>query len=226
MPQDWYLVTMQALQDLWLGFLYAIPNLLGAIIVFVVGLVVASWTAWLITKTLNWIKLNQLFAQGQWDEALEKAGIKADVAGFVGQVCRWILVITFLLASVEILGLSQFASFLSGIIAWLPNVVVAVLMLVVAVIISDILEKIAVASVARAKIKSVHTVGLVVKWSIYLFAFLAILMQLGVAPSLVEIFFSGIVATIVISAGLSFGLGGKDLAKDILEDLRRKLKNE
>ncbi|OHA61963.1 MAG: hypothetical protein A2117_00140 [Candidatus Wildermuthbacteria bacterium GWA2_46_15] len=225
MPQDWYLVTVQALQDLWLGFLYSIPNLIGAVVVFVVGWVASSWAGWLVTKGLNLVKLNQLFAKGQWDEALERAGIKADVSGFVGQVCRWILVITFLLASVEILGLSQFASFLSRVTAWLPNVVVAVLMLVVAVIVSDILEKIAVASVTKAKIKSVHAVGIVVKWSIYLFAFLAILMQLGVAPSLVEIFFTGIVATMVISGGLAFGLGGKDLAKELLEDLNRKLKS-
>lgn len=225
MPQDWYLVTIQALQDLWLGFLYSIPNLIGAILVFVVGWVASSWVGWLVTKGLSFVKLNQLFAKGQWDEALEKAGIKADVAEFVGQICRWVLTITFLLASVEILGLSQFASFLSKVLAWLPNVVVAVLMLVVAVIVSDIIEKIAVASVARAKIKSVHAVGLIVRWSVYLFAILAILIQLGVAPSLVEIFFTGLVATMVISAGLAFGLGGKDLAKDILEDLNRKLKN-
>lgn len=225
MPQDWYLVTLQALQDLWLGFLYSIPNLIGAVLVFVVGWMASSWVGWLVTKGLNLVKLNQLFAKGQWDEALERAGIKADVSGFVGQVCRWVLIITFLLASVEIMGLSQFAGFLSEVIAWLPNVVVAVLMLVVAVIVSDILEKVAIASVARAKIKSVHAVGLVVRWSVYLFAFLAILMQLGVAPSLIEIFFTGIVATMVISAGLALGLGGKDLAKELLEDLNRKLKS-
>ncbi|MDP2873806.1 MAG: hypothetical protein Q8N84_00700 [bacterium] len=225
MPQDWYLVTLQALQDLWLGFLYAIPNLIGAVLVFVVGWVASSWAGWLVTKGLNFVKLNQLFAKGQWDEALERAGIKADVSGFVGQICRWVLVVTFLLASVEIMGLSQFAGFLSEVIAWLPNVVVAVLMLVVAVIVSDILEKVVMASVARAKIKSVHAVGLIVRWSVYLFALLAILMQLGVASSLVEIFFSGVVATMVISAGLALGLGGKDLAKEILEDLNRKLKS-
>jgi len=226
MLQNWYLVTAQALQELWVGFIYFIPDLIGAIIVFAIGWFVSSWVGWAVAKVLNLVKLNQFFAKGQWDEALEKAGIKADVAGFLGQVCRWILVITFLLASVEILKLSYFAAFLSKVIGWLPNLVVAVLMAVVAVIIADILEKIVVASVSRAKIKSTQALALMVRWSIYVFSILAILIQLGVASSLIEIFFSGIIAVIVISTGISFGLGGKDVARDILENLYRKLKGD
>ena len=141
MPQDWYLVTVQALQDLWVGFLYALPSLVGSVVIFLVGWVVSSWVGWGVTKILNWIKLNQIFAKGQWDEALAKAGIKPDISEFVGQTCRWILVVTFLLASVEILGLSQFAQFLSGVIAWLPNVIVAVLMMVVTVILAALFLK-------------------------------------------------------------------------------------
>jgi hypothetical protein len=224
--QDWYLVTFQALQDLWLGFLYFVPNLLGALVVFVIGWFAASLVGLAVAKVLGLAKLNELFAKGQWDEALAKAGIKADVAGFLGQVCRWVLVITFLLAAVEVLGLAQFASFLSEVVAWLPNLIIAVLIMVVAAIVADILEKIAVASVARAKVRSAHTAGLLVRWSIYIFSLLAILMQLGVAPTLIEIMFSGLVAVMVISAGLALGLGGKDLAKEILEDLYRKIKND
>ena len=224
MPQDWYFVTVQALQDIWVGFLYALPSLVGSVVVFLVGWIVSSWVGWGITKVLNWIKLNQIFAKGQWDEALAKAGIKPDISEFVGQICRWILVVTFLLASVEILGLSQFAQFLSQVIAWLPNVIVAVLMMVVTVILADIMEKIVLASVTKAKVHSAHAVAMVVRWSIYIFSLLAILMQLGIAPSLIEILFTGIVAMMVISAGLAFGLGGRDLAKETLESLARKLK--
>ncbi len=226
MPQDWLSVTVGALQDLWLGFLYFIPNLIGAVVVFVVGWLASSWVGWGVSKVLNLAKLNQLFARGQWDEALEKAGIKADVAGFIGQICRWILVLVFLSAAVEILGLTQFASLFGQIIAWLPNVVVVVLIMVVAVIVADILEKLAVASVARAKIKSTQAVALVVRWSIYIFTVLVVLMQLKIASPLVQTVLTGVIALLVIAGGLAIGLGGKDLAKEILEDIYRKLKNE
>lgn len=226
MPQDWYLVTIQALQDLWIGFLYAVPKLIGATLIFLVGWVVSGWVGWVVAKALNWLKFNQLFAKGQWDEALAKAGIKPDISEFIGQVCRWILVITFMLSAVEILGLSQFSLFLSDVVAWLPNVITAVLIMVVTVVVAEIVEKVVVAAVAKAKIRATHTVALLVRWPIYTFALLAILIQLGIAPSLIEILFTGIVATLVIALGLALGLGGKDLAKEIMEDLYHKVKNE
>jgi len=225
MIQDWYWATYNAIQDLWVGFLYFIPNFVGAVIVFVVGWFVASWVGIAVTQVLNWLRLNQIFAKGKWDEALEKARIKADVAGFIGQVCRWILVITFLSASVEVLGLVTFAALLTKIVAWLPNVIVAVLMMVVAVIVADILEKVVVASLVKAKMKRTHLVSLAVKWSIYIFSLFAILMQLDVASLLVQTLFTGIVAILVIAGGLALGLGAKDVVKDLLEDLVRKLRD-
>jgi len=226
MPQDWYLVTVQALQNLWISFLYFIPNLIGALVVFILGWFVSSWVGWGVAKVLNWLKLNELFARGQWDEALEKAGIKADVSGFLGQICRWIMVLTFLSAAVEILGMVQFASLFSQVVSWLPNAIVVVLLMVVTVIVADILEKIVVASAVKAKVKSANAVALVVRWMIYIFALMAILLQLNIVSPLVQTLFTGLIAVLVIAGGLAFGLGGKDLAKEILEGIYRKLKSE
>ena len=225
MIQDWYWATYNAVQDLWVSFLYFIPNLVGAVVVFVVGWFIASWAGLGVTKVLNWLKLNQFFVKSQWDEALEKAGIKSDVAGFIGQICRWVLVITFLSASVEVLGLVTFAALLTKVVAWLPNVIVAILMMVVAVILADILEKIVVVSLVKATMKHTHLASLAVKWSIYIFALFAILMQLDVASFLVQTIFTGVIAILVIGCGLALGLGAKDVVKDLLEDLTRKLKN-
>ena len=225
MIQDWYWATYNAVQDLWVSFLYFIPNLVGAVVVFVVGWFIASWAGLGVTKVLNWLKLNQFFVKSQWDEALEKAGIKSDVAGFIGQICRWVLVITFLSASVEVLGLVTFAALLTKVVAWLPNVIVAFLMMVVAVILADILEKIVVVSLVKVKMKHTHLASLAVKWSIYIFALFAILMQLDVASFLVQTIFTGVIAILVIGCGLALGLGAKDVVKDLLEDLTRKLKD-
>jgi len=225
MIQDWYWATYNAVQDLWVSFLYFIPNLVGAVVVFVVGWFIASWAGLGVTKVLNWLKLNQFFVKSQWDEALEKAGIKSDVAGFIGQICRWVLVITFLSASVEVLGLVTFAALLTKVVAWLPNVIVAILMMVVAVILADILEKIVVVSLVKVKMKHTHLASLAVKWSIYIFALFAILMQLDVASFLVQTIFTGVIAILVIGCGLALGLGAKDVVKDLLEDLTRKLKD-
>lgn len=228
MPQDWYLVTAQALQDLWIGFLYFIPNLVGALLVFLIGWFIASVIGTAVTTALNWLKFNELFSKGQWDEALQKAGIKADVSAFVGWVTRWVLLLTFLSAAVNILGLTAFAGLFAGVVAWLPNVIVVVLVMVVTVVVADILEKMVAASVAKANIKSAHAASMIVRWLIYLFALVAILMQLDIASlsPMVQTLFTGFVAMLVIAGGLAFGLGGKDVAKEILENIYRNLKSE
>ena len=224
MVQGWSLVTLQALQNLWQGFLNFIPVLIGAILIFVIGWFIAIGIGKLIAEILTRIKFNQLFEKAGWGEALEKAGLKVNAAEFVGVIVKWVLVIVFLLAAVEILGFVEFAGFLKSVLAYLPNVIVAVLILVVTVIVVDIVEKIVRAAVEGVKVGYGHLVSAIIKWSIWIFAVLAILHQLGIAKPFMETLFTGFVAMLVISLGISFGLGGKEVAAEILQDLKKKLK--
>jgi small-conductance mechanosensitive channel len=221
---SWTDATIQALQNLWYGFLNFIPLLIGAIIVFIIGWFIAMGVGRLITEILKKLKFNQLVERGGWKGALEKAEIKVDTSGFIGAIVKWILVIVFLLVAVEILGLVQFADFLKGVLAYLPNVIIAVLIFVVTVIVVDIVEKLARATIESIKVGYGQIVSAIVKWSIWVFAILAILHQLGIARPFMETLFTGLVAMLVISLGIAFGLGGKDVAAEILQDLKRKLK--
>ncbi len=225
MVLDWYYVTIQALQNLWQGFLSFIPVLLGTIIVFVIGWFISVGVGKLITEILKRIKFNQIFERGGWKGALEKAEIKVDPSGFIGAIVKWILVIVFLLAAVEILGLIQFAGFLKSVLAYLPNVIVAALIFVVTVILVDIVEKVVRVAVEGIKVGYGAMVSAVIKWSIWVFALLAILYQLGIAKPFMETLFTGLVAMLVISLGIAFGLGGKEVAAEILQDVKRKLKD-
>ena len=226
MFQDWYTIIVIAFQNLWQGFLNFIPALLGAIVVFIIGWFISIGIGKLVTKILDLFKINQLFARGQVDEALEKAGIKANVTGFIGSIVKWILVLVFLVVATDILGLSQFAEFLNRVLAYLPNVVIATLIFVATVIIIEIVEKVLVASLHKLSPTSSHLVRAVVRWTIWIFAILAILLQLGIVISLVQTIITGFIAMLVISAGIAFGLGGKDVATEILQDLKRKLKGD
>lgn len=227
---EWTQITMDSLGDLWEGFLAFIPNLLGAIIVFVIGWMIAAAVGKVIEKVLVKLNFNKLFEKEGWKEALAKAEIKVDASRFFGAIIKWILVIVFLLASVEILGLVQFADFLQSVLGYLPNVVVAVLIFVATFILVDIIEKLVRASVERTKIGYGQVASLIVKWSIWVFAIFAILRKLLIVPQLIDTLFSalvyGMVALVVLSAGIAFGLGGREVASKTLEDLVRKIKGE
>jgi len=222
---DWWTTTVDALENLWQGFIDFTPNLVGAIIVFLIGWLISIAIGKLIAEILRRIKFDRIFEKGGWKTALEKAEIKADVSSFIGAIFKWVLLIVFLAAAVEILGFSELTMFLTGeVLPFLPNVIVAALIFVIAIIIADILEKIVRAAVEGVRMGSGQIVGTIVKWSIWVFAILTILYQLGIGKVFMADLFRGIVAMIVIAIGISFGLGGKDVAAEILQDLRNKLR--
>jgi hypothetical protein len=223
MIQNWSIITLEALQTAWQGFLLFLPKLIGAIIVFIVGWFVSVGIGKLIAEILKRLKLDRFFERTGWKEALEKAELKVTVSEFIGAIFKWILVIVFLLASVEILGLVQFAEFLRRIVWWLPNLIVAVAIFVVATIVAEILEKIIKASVKKMEISYIGFLGTLVKWAIYIFAGLAILLQLGVTPTIINTLIFGLIGTLSLALGLAFGLGGKDAAAKLIEDLKRRI---
>jgi len=221
---DWWMTTVDALENLLIGFIDFIPNLIGALIVFIIGWIIAVAIGKLVAEILKRIKFDRIFEKGGWKTALEKAEIKADASSFIGAIFKWVLLIAFLIAAVQILGLSQLKEFFVDVLNYLPNVIVAAFILVVAVIIADILEKVVRAAVEGTRMGHGQLVGVIVKWSIWIFAIFAILLQLGIAEELVKAIIQGIVALLVIAGGLAFGLGGKDVAAEILQDLRNKLR--
>ncbi len=222
MFQNWSNITLYSLQRLWEGFLSFIPDLLAALIVFVIGWFIAILIGRLITEILKRLKFNQAVEKGSWDESLAKANIKVDASEFIGAIVKWILVIVFLQAAVGILGWFGFASLLAKVIGYLPNVVVAVLIFAVTVIITDIVEKVVRASIERTKVGYGQMISAIVKWAIWIFAIGIILEQLNIGGNIPGIVIQGIVGFLALAGGLAFGLGGKDAAAEMIKDFKQK----
>ena len=221
--QDWSIITLEALQIAWKGFLLFLPRLIGAIVVLIIGWFLAIGLGRLIAEILKQIRFNKIFERAGWREALQKAELKVNPSEFIGAICKWILVIIFLLASVEILGFVQFADFLKRVVTWLPNLIVASAIFVVTVILTDILEKVIKASVKRMGVDYAGFLGVAIRWAIYIFAGMAILLQLGVTPTIIDTLIKGFVGMITLSLGLAFGLGGKDAASSFIAEIKEKI---
>ena len=225
MLNDWLDITIDSLKNVWQGFIDFMPRLIGALILFIIGWIISVAIGKLIAEILRKIKFNRVFEKGGWKSALEKAEIKVDASSFIGSIIKWVLMIVFLAASIEILGFVQLTGFLRDVLNYLPNVVVAAFIFVIAVIIADILEKVVRAAVEGIKVGYGQIVGAIVRWSIWIFAILAILSQLrieaaGWIVNLINIAFIGIVAMVAIA----FGLGGKEVAAEILQNAKNKLR--
>lgn len=217
----------RAFSELLAGIVSFVPLLILAFLVMVIGWFISVGVGRLVADILKRIKFNQVFERGNWKEALEKAELKVDPAGFVGGIFKWVLVIVFLLAAVEILGFDQFAGFLVDVLGYLPNVIVAALIFVVAIIIADIGEKVVRAAVEGTSIGHGQLIGSVVKWFIWIFAIFSALLQLDIAvlpvQVLIQTFVQGLGYGIALAFAIAFGIGGKDQAAEILRELRSKL---
>ncbi len=222
-PQSWAETTTQGLQDLWKGFLNFTPDLIGALVVFIIGWIVAVFVGKLVAEILARAKFDQIFERGVWKTALEKAELDGKASAFIGAIIKWILALVFFSAAVEILGLESFSASLDNVLAYVPNVIVAAFLFAVTVVVVDIVEKIVRATVEGMKVGYGNFISAIVKWSIWVFAILAILTQLKIAPGFMTILLQGIVITLALGIGLSFGLGGKEVAEEILKDVKKKL---
>jgi len=151
---------------------------------------------------------------------LRKMSIEWEVSTFVGGLVRWFFIIVAFLAAVDLLGLQQLSAYLRDILLYVPNIVVAALILLVAAVLAGFLDRMVRASMRAAGMGPEKFVSAMVRWSIWGFAALAALSQLRIATAFVETLFMGLVAMLAIAGGLAFGLGGQGVARELLEHLK------
>lgn len=206
------------------SFNEVLPQVLWAILLFLIGLFISKWIGRLVTKFLNRARLNQALKRLNWEEALSKVNIRLNAPKFFGGIVKWFFIILFLMASVEILGMVQFSQFLEKVITYFLNIFIAIIIFIITVFLADFSQKIVIGSLKKEKITYSRVLGKSIAWTVWILAVLAILYQLKIVPTLILSLFIGVIALVVITVGIAFGLGGKDLAARILKELEDKIR--
>jgi hypothetical protein len=210
--QNWSDVFVQSLLNVWYGVANFVPNLVIAIIIFAVGWVLAALIEKIVESVIKSIKLDSLLKSAGFEDVVKRAGYNLNSGHFVGVLAKWFVIVVFLMSSFDVLNLNQVNDFLRQVVNYLPQVIIAVFILMVAVIIASAMQKVVVASSKAGHIKSAELFGRVTKWSIWTFAILTALITLGIAPTLIQMIVTAIFAGAALAIGLAFGLGGKDVA--------------
>jgi len=193
------------------------------LLVFLLGLIVASILGKVVERIIRAIRIDQAFEHMNVSEKMKEHGIDISVSTFFGKLVQWFLILVFLMAATDILGLSQVTSFLNNIVVYLPNVIVATIILTIAFLLGNLVYIIVRSSTRAAGVMSATLLATMIKWAIVIFGILAALIQLGIAVSLVNTIFIGLVAAFSLAAGLAFGLGGREEAALILRKLREEI---
>lgn len=220
MYSEWANITTDAVYNSLRDVINYLPKLVAAIVVILIGVVVAWSVKTVIVRVLKFVRikpytdaigLNKIFPE------------KLELVDLVGDLAKWIVVIVFLLPALEILNLTQVNTMVSQVVTYLPNVVVAVVMVVVGAILADLVSRVVESTAHTIGAKTAAMAADVSRWAVVIFVVLAALMQLGIATTIIDRFVIGFVALVAISGGIAFGLGGQEAAKEVISRLKKNL---
>ncbi len=222
--QTWGDVLTASFQDLWRAVLVFVPNLVIAIIILILGWAIGALIGRIVAQVIRSIKLDAALESAGIGALLKRGNISLNSGEFVGGLVKWFIIVVFLVAAFDVLNLTQVNVFLQQVVLlYLPQVIVAVLILLVGGVVGDFMAKVVNASAKTANVGSANFLGTVTRWSIWVFAILIALSQLGIATAFIQTLFTGFVIALALGLGLSFGLGGQEAAKDVIEKMRRDL---
>jgi hypothetical protein len=206
-----------SLQNVWAGVASFVPVLVIAIIIFAIGWVLAALVEKLVESLFKSIKVDNALKGAGMEDVVKRAGHNLNSGAFVGALVKWFIIVVFLMASLNMLGLDQVNVFLGQVVGYIPNIVVAVLILMVAAVVASALQKVVVASALAAHSTHSELLGRVTKWAVWIFAVVAALDKLVIVPGLMQIILTPLVAGLALALALAFGLGGKDVAAKMIE---------
>lgn len=222
--QTWADVLTQSFQGLWLGIVAFIPSVVVAIIIFVLGWLVGSALGRIVAQVIKSLKIDNALKSTGLNDAVERAGFTLDTGAFLGALIKWFFIVVFLVASLDVLGLTDVNMFLQNVVlSYLPRVIVACLIIIVGAMIAQVVRDVVTGSAKAAHIHSAGFAGSLAKWAVWIFAILAALAQLQVATAFVQTLFTGVIVAISLAFGLAFGLGGQDAAAKYIDRVKGEL---
>lgn len=216
--------VLNSLTDLYERIVWVLPNVLAVIIVLILGWLIGSILSSLVHKILSSLKVDNLANQLGLGQLSEKTGKKLSLASFGAWVIKWFFFIGSFIAAAEILGLNQVSNFLyEGVLTYAGQVVVAMAILLLGVLAANFFSGIVSSSVKASGLHNSEALGAITRWAIVAFTVIASLSQLQIAADFLHDLFRAIVAMLAIAGGIAFGLGGRDHAKKVLDEVESNL---
>ena len=214
-----------SLQSVSVGVIAFLPKLIIALILFFVGWAFAGIVSKAIQSLSKRTKFESLFEQAGITGSLAKNGVHFSIGKIVGEIVRWSIVVIFLVPTLELLGLSETTALLkAGVVEYIPKIILAALAMIIAAVVAQGMQMAVTTAARSVNIKSASTLGGFVKYVIWVFAVLIALTTLGIASTLIYIIVVGFIGMLAVGGAIAIGIGGKDIAHDVLGHLREELR--
>lgn len=213
---NWGTAIITALSNALALVFEFIPKLVGFLVILLVGWIIATAVSKAVTFLLRKVGFDRLGQRIGLNRFEQNMGVSMDAAGILGKVVYWFIFLIFLVPAADALGLPAVSNILNSIVAFIPNVFVAILILFLGALLATFVADIVRGATASAKVGNPNLFANIARYAIIGFAALMALEQLNIAPALLNELFGAIVAGAALAFGLAFGLGGRESAQRLL----------
>src|SRR5215203_5950077 len=201
----------QPLQDALSTFLSYVPQLIGAIVILVIGYVIARVLRAVVGRVLQGIGFDSWMERGGIKQFFDRAETNQTPASILGALIFWFVFIIAITMAADALGIPQVSVVLGQLIAYIPSIIAAILILILAALLANF-----VSGIVRGATGS-DVLASVARYAIIVYAVFAALTQLGVAVQLTANTFLIVLGAVALAAAIAFGIGGREVARDVLQ---------
>lgn len=209
---DWGAAVITAVAAGIASFMAALPTIVGALLILIIGWIIAGWVGGLVARLARLVRVDMVASRIGVSDFLSRAKSGLKVSDVIGEVVTWVVRLIFVEMAADRLGFPQVTAIINQVLSFIPNIIVAMIVLGVGAFLAQIASGLVRASASEAKIGNPTLLGKLTSGAVLAFAIIIALNELNVAPVVVNTLFIGLVAALALALGLAFGLGGKDTA--------------
>jgi small-conductance mechanosensitive channel len=213
---DWGQAIMTSVAAALAILLGAIPKVIGFAVILIIGWIIASALATAVGAILRAVKFNDLAQRAGISGFVQKMGVHTDAAGFLANLVKWFVRLIVLVTAFDALGLPAVSQVLQQILLWLPNLVVALVVLVIAGLAANALASLVRGATAESGLGNPDLLASVARVAVWAFAIVIAVDQIGIATTIVNTLFMATVGAVAVALALAFGLGGRETAAEIV----------
>ena len=201
----------QPLQNALSTFLSYLPQLIGAIVILIIGYIVAKVLQAVVGRILRAVGFDGWMEKGGIKQFFDRAETNQTPVSILGQLVFWFVFIIALTMAADALGIPQVSVILGQLIAYIPSIIAAVLILILAALLANFVSGIVRGATGSGLLASVA------QYAIIVYAVFAAITELGIAVELTAPTFLIVLGAVALGAAIAFGLGGREVAQDILQ---------
>lgn len=195
-----------------------IPSLVAAIIVVLIGIIVAWAVKTVIVKGLGFLQIKKYTDAVGLNKVITK---DVEVVELLGDIAKWVIILTFLVVALDVAQLSGANDLLKNVLNYIPNVAKAAVILFIGVVVADLASRVVKATANSIGVRASEILSDIARWAIIIAAFFQAMTLLGLIAGPIETLWTGVIAFLAIAGGIAFGLGGKDAAAEVINSVKK-----